>query len=142
LTVTGTDETLRDFGLAHERGAALAGDDALGRAAHVDVDERRADRDGDLGGVVHHVLLATEDLDAELAAVERGRELAGRLLVARRQRVRRQELRDREADAELLGDGAERQIRDRRHRGEDHGNVDVDRTDTHGTFVYRNRSQT
>jgi len=40
------------------------------------------------------VLFAAEDLDAELAAAERRGELAGGLLVARRQRVRGQELGD------------------------------------------------
>jgi hypothetical protein len=68
----------------------------------------RTDRDRHARRRLHRRFLAAEDLDAELTAVERGGHLRLGLLVAARECVGRQELGDREADPELLRDGAER----------------------------------
>ncbi|HEY0991781.1 MAG TPA: hypothetical protein VGD80_32230 [Kofleriaceae bacterium] len=49
----------------------------------------------------------------------------------------RQELGDREADAELLANGAEWQVGDRRHRREEYRHVDGEITDPHHRHLYR-----
>ena len=74
---------------------------------------------------------AAEDLHAEAAAVERRRHLVERLLGALDERVRREELGDRDADAELFDDRAKRQIGDRRHRCEQDIRLDGEVPDAH-----------
>ena len=131
-------ELLRDRRLAHQRRAALAGDDALGRAAHVDVDQRGADRDRHLRGGVHHRAASRPKIctpnrrpssDAVSLPVVFGSPADS--ACAERNSVIVQ------PDAELLAHGAERQIGDRRHRREQHRRFDRKVTDAHDGNLYR-----
>ena len=114
--------------VAHEGRAGIAADDALGRAAHVDVDDPGAGRFGDARRLRHPARLAAGELDDMRFDARPFRPQLG-LLGALDKLVGRNHLGNDEACAQTLDDPAEGDIRDARERREDRRRFDPYWTD-------------
>ena len=114
--------------ITHQGRAGPAAGDALGRAAHIDVDDIRAGVDGHPGGLAHPARLTTGELhDMRSAAGRFGPQ--ARLFVACGETIARYHLGNHQACALALGNAAHHGIRHAGHRRQDHRVCQLDRPD-------------
>ena len=118
--------------IPHQSRAGFAIDDLFDRAAHVDVDDRRAALLVQLGGFGHDVRLATGELDRHRLLSWIPHRLLQRLARFSNHRLAGDHLADRQAGAIALDDPPERQVSDSRHRRQNDWRRDLDRADLDG----------
>ena len=128
----GANKLRRQRQIAHQRRSGVAVDHLLHRAAHVDVDDRRALLLVELGGFGHAFRLATGQLhgDGLLARVPGG--FLDALPRLADHCFRCNHLGHGQAGAEPLDERPERHVGHAGHRCQDHGHIDAVGTDLDG----------
>ena len=121
--------------VAHQRGAGIAVDHLLHRAAEIDVDDGGAAILVELGGLGHHMRLAAGKLHRHRRFLGHILGHAQRLAVLPDHRFAGDHLGHHQPGAAALDQAAERQVGDARHGRQDHGVLEFHRADLNAHFL-------